>query len=103
MFSLIFIILLCLLWAAFQSFKSLPPTSKNYSFQDYLLEAAPSRTGAKKWGWFLLPLVFLLLGGNPLQNVKEMPLLGWLIIATAEIIIYFLCYWRYTVRKGKKK
>ena len=31
------------------------------------------------------------LGGDPLQNVKEMPPLGWLIIATVEVIIYWLC------------
>jgi len=103
MFSFISIIILCLLWAIFQSFKPLPRNSKYYSFQDYLLEGAPSLTGAKKWGWFLLPLLYLLLGGNPLRNIKEMPFIGWLILIAIEVIIYLLLYWRYRVHKKKKK
>lgn len=95
----LFIVIIAFLW----SFKPLPPSSKYYSFKDYLLEPAPGLLSyARNWGYFLYPFMYLLLGGDPIRNIKEMPGLGWLIIILIEVIIVLLLYWHYKKRKKRK-
>jgi hypothetical protein len=97
---LIFLVLVVsFLW----SFEPLPPSSKNYSFTDYLLERYNGIYTARNWSWFIVPPLFLLLGGDPLRNLREMPVIGWIILVGSEVIIYYFLYWRYTIKKKRKK
>jgi hypothetical protein len=100
--NLLPLIVLCLITFFLWSFEPLPPSSKNYSFTDYLLEGGYY----KNWQWFVGPVLFLFIGdigGDLLRNVREMPLVGWIILAGSEIIIYQLLYWRYKNRKQSKR
>ncbi len=97
------IIILVLLVVFLMSFEPLPPTSKKYSFTDYLLDRYGNIYGARNWGWFVLPLIYLLIGGNPIRNIREMPLIGWIVLALIEIIISLLLYWRYKIKKKRNK
>lgn len=102
------LIILVVLWLVSSATEPAPRTSQHYSFIDYLLESAfgPSHvTGAypRKWGYLLYPLLFLLLGGDVLRTIREMPLIGWIILFVVEATIYLLLYWRYTVHKNKEK
>ena len=66
--------------------------AKKYSFIDSLCEP---ELGGRRFGWFILPLLYLFLGGDVLRNIREMPLVGWLVMAAIEIFIYLWLYYRY--------
>jgi hypothetical protein len=65
---------------------------RKYRFIDSLGETEGS---GWRFGWFILPLLFLFLGGDVLRNIREMPLVGWLVLVAIEMFIYLWLYWRY--------
>jgi hypothetical protein len=72
---------------------------KMYGFVDYLCQAEGF---GWRWGYFLLPVLYLGLGDDIPRNIREMPRMGWLVIGAFEAIICVWLYARYAQEGGRK-